>query len=263
LIKTFFNIFNFFKALIKRNLVFKFKRGINYFNFSYKELISYLTYNIENIGKLILSKGIVYSDALDYRDFKIELKNKIVLDIGAWIGDSILLFHKLGAKKIIAYEPIKKNVEFAKKIIQKFGINCKIYDYAVCKEDGEKEFLVEKEKYTKPTLNLLESNQKIDIYHELVPIKVRCLSWKKVLENAIKEKVDIAKVDCEGCEKYLIDIENELIKQIKEWIIESHSKEITKNLIRKFSSCGFKIEKNLPLRIKSTDFLAILYFKKI
>ena len=47
-----------------------------------------------------------------------EVKNKIVLDIGANVGDSSILFSRLGAKKVIALEPqieffnmCKKNIE--------------------------------------------------------------------------------------------------------------------------------------------------------
>jgi len=60
----------------------------------------------------------------------------------------------------------------------------------------------------------------------------------------------------------LRNVENELIKRIKEWVIEAHSKEIASDLIRKFNSCGFKLKKILPFRIESTIFVVILYFKK-
>jgi len=256
--RNFSNIFNFIRAIIKKDSKFVFRRNDKYFEFRYLELIR----SFEIIEKIYLISGKILTDVSDYKKFKINFKEKNVLDVGAWIGDSILLFHKLGAEKIIAYEPIKENVEFAKKLIKKFRINCKIYDYAVCKEDGEKEFLIEKEKYGKEDLILLEQNQNIHIYHELIPIKVKCISWKKVLENAIKEKVDIAKVDCEGCEKYLMDVEDELIKRIKEWIVEAHSKETVKDLIRKFNSCGFKLEKILPNEVNSSEFITVLYFTK-
>jgi len=82
------------------------------------------------------------------------------------------------------------------------------------------------------------------------------------LQNAIKEKVDIAKIDCEGCEKYLMDMENELIGRIKEWVIEAHSREIAINLIKKFRSCRFKLEKIIPHKIESNYFAVILHFKK-
>lgn len=156
--KNLSNILNFFKAFIKRDFKFVFRKNKKYLELSYLELV-----NFENFKKISLTKGKILTDVLDYKKFKINFKDKNVLDVGAWIGDSILLFHKLGAKKIIAYEPIKENFEFAKQIIKKFGINCKIYEYAVCKEDGEREFLIEKERYGRGDLNLLESNQNIYI----------------------------------------------------------------------------------------------------
>jgi len=262
--KSFSNIFNFLKAIVRRNLRFKFRRRGKILMFNYLELINYLDLYIKklNFGRHLLDRGKVITDALDYTMLGCNFRDKNVLDVGAWIGDSILLFHKLGAKKIIAYEPIKENVEFVEKIIKKFRINCKIYEYAVCEEDGEKEFLIEKAMYERPELCLLEPDKYVYTHDDLVSIKVKCISWKKVLENAIKEKIDIAKVDCEGCEKYLIHIRDELIKGIKEWIIEAHSKEITRNLLEKFNSCGFRLEKIIPLRMQTDQFLIILYFKR-
>jgi len=161
--KSFSNILNFTRAFIKRDSKFIFRKSEKYFEFNYLELIKYVNLNFEIFEKISLIKGKILTDVLDYKRFKLNFRNKNVLDVGSWIGDSILLFHKLGAKKIIAYEPIKENVEFAKQIIKKYGINCKIYEYAVCKGDGEKEFLIEKEKYGRGDLSLLESNQNIYI----------------------------------------------------------------------------------------------------
>ncbi|MEM5821186.1 MAG: FkbM family methyltransferase [Candidatus Aenigmatarchaeota archaeon] len=205
----------------------------------YSELLFHLLIKLftKKDEKFYLLGERIYSTAMDYKYFSINFKNKVVLDIGAWVGDSILLFHKLGAKKIIAYEPIKENFEFANKIIKKFNINCKIYPYAVCKEDGIKEFIIEEEKYGNVDLSLFENkiiNPK--------KIKVRCVSWENVLKNAIKERVDIAKVDCEGCEKFLLDANEELIKQIPEWIIETDILENLKPLDNKFIKIGAKVK---------------------
>ncbi|MEM5830515.1 MAG: hypothetical protein QXL82_03335, partial [Candidatus Aenigmatarchaeota archaeon] len=86
------------------------------------------------------------------------------------------------------------------------------------------------EKYGKGNLSLFENR-----IIKPKKIRVKCVSWENVLKNAIKEKVDIAKVDCEGCEKFLVDVNDELIKQIPEWIIECHSYEIAREIINKLS----------------------------
>jgi len=159
--KDFSNILNYLKAFINKEQKFIFRKNGNFLNLDYLELIKHI--NLE-FGKNSLIKGNVLTDVSDYKKFNIDFENKNILDVGSWIGDGILFFHKLGANRIIAYEPIKENVEFATKIIKKFGINCKIYDYAVCKEDGGKEFWIDKRDYGGVGLGLLESNQKIYMY---------------------------------------------------------------------------------------------------
>lgn len=71
-------------------------------------------------------------------------------------------------------------------------------------------------------------------------IKVKTKSWEEVIDLAIKENVYLAKVDCEGCERYLIDIPCSKLKSIPKWIIETHSEEIEKSILKKFEQCGFK-----------------------
>ncbi|MEM4773005.1 MAG: hypothetical protein QW648_03285, partial [Nanoarchaeales archaeon] len=89
-------------------------------------------------------------------------------------------------------------------------------------------------------------------------IKVKCISWKEVLEKAIKEKADIAKIDCEGCEKFLVFVDDDLIKQIPEWIIECHSLEISRLIFRKFVKNKFKIIKIISMLYPD---IIILYFR--
>lgn len=42
-----------------------------------------------------------------------DLKDRLVVDVGANIGDSTIYFAKNGARKVIALEPIKKNYDMA------------------------------------------------------------------------------------------------------------------------------------------------------
>lgn len=53
--------------------------------------------------------AIFFEDEYGYFD----LKDKIVVDVGANIADSTVYFAKNGAKKVIALEPIKKNYDMA------------------------------------------------------------------------------------------------------------------------------------------------------
>ena len=56
----------------------------------------------------------------------LDVNNKIVVDIGANIGDSAIYFAVKGAKKVIALEPFPKNFELAKKNIELNNLTDKI-----------------------------------------------------------------------------------------------------------------------------------------
>lgn len=53
--------------------------------------------------------------------------------------------------------------------------------------------------------------------------------------------IDIAKIDIEGAEKFLLDLPDDILKSIKEYAIECHSKDILNNVSNTFNDLGFKI----------------------
>ncbi len=97
-------------ALNKKRKYF-FNDTICYFNFL--ELLSFLC----SIRIELTLKGIIVSDAIDYLRF-IKKFSGNVLDVGAFKGDTAILFHKIGAKKILAVEPLGENVKSLKKIFK-------------------------------------------------------------------------------------------------------------------------------------------------
>ncbi|MEM0480612.1 MAG: FkbM family methyltransferase [Candidatus Aenigmatarchaeota archaeon] len=228
-----FDVFKFILMHFNRKRKFKIKSDL----LNFYEIINFI---IDEISPKLLLKGKIATVCLDYTKMisTNELKNKVIVDVGSWKGDSILLFHNFGAKKIIAYEPIIENVKSAKRIIDKFKINCEIYPYAVCSKDGNLTFFVEEEKIGGGDLSLLENKRE-----NLKKIKVKCISFEKVIRKAVKENCYLMKVDCEGCEKFLLDIDDKLIKKIPRWIIESHSFEISKKLCKNFIKNGFYLKK--------------------
>ncbi len=226
------NVFCPLKAFIRRNA-----------SREYSKLVS-LSRSIKMSDDLyfdIVNKIFLYGlptceDLSMYKVF--DFKDKNVLDIGAYIGDTAILFKKWGANKVICYEPIKENVKKIKKIAKLYGWENDIIvrPYAVWNKNGIVIFYVEKRKIETPYLRMCEGNYRI---------KLKCKSFEDVLKDAIRNDVAIVKIDCEGCEKYLLNVNKELIKKIPFWIIEAHDKEIYANIFSLFIRLGFKVSSKL------------------
>ncbi len=177
-----------------------------------------------------------------YRRFN--YNGTIVLDIGAFTGDSLILFFKWGAKKVIAYEPIPENVESIKQNVKTNKLERKVIinSYAVSDKNGYLTFT-----YDDLGIDFGLKEGK----HE---ITLPCVSIKEVLKAS--EKIDIAKVDCEGCEKHLLKID-ELI--IPNWVIEVHDISTLRALIKHFK------EKKYHTQVEQVELLKdvfMLYAKR-
>ncbi|RLG18280.1 hypothetical protein DRN75_02090 [Nanoarchaeota archaeon] len=177
-------------------------------------------------------------------DYKCNYNGKTVMDIGGYMGLTAVMFVKSGAKEVIVFEPVAEHVKYIQKNIKLNRVDkkVKVVRKAVSKRDG---------------YIIIRSSTPIGtggfgIKPGKVTYKAPSISWDTLLKEAIKKKVDIIKSDCEGCEKYLVDVDCKKIKKIKYWIIEMHGENVIENLTRKFTSCGFskkiirKLEKSDP-----------------
>lgn len=66
--------------------------------------------------------GVFINNEYEY----LPVKDRVVIDIGANIGDSSIYFTLQGAKKVLALEPYQKSYEFAKKNIESNGFSDKV-----------------------------------------------------------------------------------------------------------------------------------------
>ncbi|MCX8163090.1 MAG: FkbM family methyltransferase [Candidatus Micrarchaeota archaeon] len=196
---------------------------------------------VSSITLLAITKDIDVYYAADY-------KNKKVLDVGGHIGDSAMYFLDKGAAFVDIYEPVEQNIISMKLNLANYPKEkYKINQLAVCNKEGELSFTTldfpgspsfGSSFFLKPLAEFFKP--KVEKY------SFSCVSFKKILTE---NHYDIAKIDCEGCEKYLLELDQKTLTKIPIWLIEVHSKELEKNILEKFKQAGFKsttMEKSIP-----------------
>ena len=175
------------------------------------------------VGPLDLIVRVV-NDHLD-RVYECECKNKVVLDVGGFIGDTAVLFSTWGARKIIIYEPVKSHHEFIKMNIMLNGFEAELHDEGVSDHQG-----FEIVRYD--TLNEVFGLEGKGTRKMTIRVKD--------VGTIIKEShAGIAKFDCEGAENSLISVTNETLRLIETYLIEIHTSETRKLLLAKFQDAGF------------------------
>lgn len=71
----------------------------------------------------------------------------------------------------------------------------------------------------------------------------KTISSIKDIERFIENyKFDVAKVDIEGAEIYLLSCRSDLLKKIPLWMIESHSDQLTSSVSKLFKELNFKVK---------------------
>ena len=54
---------------------------------------------------------------------------------------------------------------------------------------------------------------------------------------------DIAKIDCEGCERLLLDLSSAMLNVPRAWVIETHTLPLWNELLGRFRLLGYRITK--------------------
>jgi len=183
------------------------------------------------------------TDFLSYLD---NIKGKIVLDIGAFVGDTAVFFGKKGAS-VYAYEPSKELYEIAKKNIKLNNIDAKIFNLGI----GDKNTNA---KITHNINNIVDSGsfvlfegqkaleEKIEKDRLLLTEEVKIISLNEVLEQF--ETIYLLKMDCEGCEfPSISSVKDENLQKIKYIIMEVHFMNVFDSniIISKLNANNFEV----------------------
>jgi FkbM family methyltransferase len=192
-------------------------------------------------GKMKLVVPVNYLDILyELNDemYNVDFTNKVVLDVGGFMGDTAVYFASRGAKKVIVYEPVAYHNEFGKMNIQLNGVNAELHEAGVGDVNGCKTIY---HKSLGMDFGLNVGNKKMEI---------KTISVRKMIEES---NADIAKFDCEGAEESLLNVTSDVLQKIPFYIIEVHSTRIKNSIITKFEIANFQVVR---------DFSPFMYFPK-
>jgi len=151
---------------------------------------------------------IFFLDLYDLYDYR----GGVVIDIGAYIGDTAAYFAKNGASQVYSYEPNPINYEYLKKNIDLNGVagSVKTFNYAV---SIERRLLVVPDK---AGAGSVYSRSEAGASYDVGNVRPNDL-----LHDL--PAVSLLKVDCKGCERELLFGEsiNEISKKVRCLIIDA------------------------------------------
>jgi FkbM family methyltransferase len=165
----------------------------------------------------------------------LNVKGKVVVDIGANVGDTAMYFALKGAKHVYAFEPFPYSYGLLCKNIKANGFEGLITPVNEgC--GGRPSYLDIPEDYESHGSSELKSFRK--------GRKVKVSSLSDVVER-FRIKDAVLKMDCEGCEYGIVlDSDGKTLGSFSEMAIEAHHGYL--NLERKLRASGFTVERSVP-----------------
>jgi len=162
--------------------------------------------------------------------YRLNVKNKTVIDVGGAIGDSAIFFAINEAKKIICVEPYPINFKFAEKNIleNNFGEIIDLKLAACAGKSGEIKIDPNTESSMRTSLKEKDSS-----------FSVPLITIENIMDEYNIENI-VLKMDCEGCEyESIFDASERILKKIDSVVIEFHDG--VKNLKNKLQDTGFHV----------------------
>jgi FkbM family methyltransferase len=131
---------------------------------------------------------------------EVNVKDRVVVDVGGFVGDTGLYFARKGARKVYVFEPIHAYCEMARENMQRNGVgNVEILERAVTGKKGTTTVLYKTESATVP-----------------------CVSLEDIIADYGITGNAVLKLDCEGCEYDILFSSDAALDPFKELIMEYH-----------------------------------------
>ncbi len=174
----------------------------------------------------------VFAEDLEGMYGYLDVAGKVVADVGACLGETSVMFAKMGARWVHAYEPVY--YRYVEHNLRLNGVaNATVHPYGVWIEEG--------------TLSIAPQGFASGL----------ALGDFKIATKPVEDVItDVVKMDCEGCEWSLLTLPCSVIRRAEEYAIEIHGPEPP--LVKKLEKCGYR-SKQIT---KSHDMLTVWYFKR-
>jgi len=160
----------------------------------------------------------------------VDVRDRTVVDVGAGVGDTAILFSLRGARRVIALEPFPSLYKRALINVKINGIEDRVLLINAGLGSSDEEICTELSDVH--GYYLFRSSSKCDI-------KIRIYTLSSLIREFRIESNSILKMDCEGCEyEVVLNAKSEDIKTFEQVIIEYHDgyRELKKFL----EDAGFK-----------------------
>jgi len=170
-----------------------------------------------------------------YRD--LDVKGKIVIDVGAYVGDTAIYFLLRGARHVYAIEPNHIAIRIAMENVRRLGLEGRVtfINAAVGSKIGEIRIKPDASIEAGADIGALRSDSG-------VPVKVVTLRWL-VEEYGLEDAV--LKMDCEGCEyDSILHDDVSVLRAFKEMVIEYHYG--YRCIVQRLRDAGFRVRYSRP-----------------
>ena len=167
-----------------------------------------------------------------------------VLDVGGYHGESALFFLMQGAREVVCVEPMPEAAKYIQYHVQinGFGERVRLYSVAIgasagsapllLRDDGISSMLLESESLPPSALEERVEGKRLS-----VPV----WSFAQLIEKLGWEEIDVAKIDCEGCEYAIFaSTPAELLCRVKVWIMEVHGS--PERIVERLQPLGYQVE---------------------
>jgi FkbM family methyltransferase len=156
----------------------------------------------------------------------LKVRGRTVADVGAYLGETAVLFSRRGAERIYAYEPVFHRC--TEHNLRLNGVtNAAVEPYGLWFEEDE--------------LTVEPADAGTGLAPGGYKIKVRPLAEALM-------RADVVKMDCEGCEWALLTTPCDVVRHVEEYVMEIHGPATP--ILRKMEKCGYKprlLESRTPL----------------